>query len=406
MDDNMFNRENNREEIENEMRRIQEAINRDCQNADRREIEANMRRMEELENEIRRIVEQDDRRQEAARRQEANRQRCDNGINVDNNDLPCFDFRNVDRIWRRRDEPRIQILPIDKFEGDVSELADWLVTYETDARACDWHEEDILRKFPLHLKGFARTAYQQLRPEECDTWPHLIENFRRKLSLTDDIQSDTQRFCSRIQKPGEKVIEFAFTLRTLANRAFAGANNCLREQLLFNQFITGLRSEFRTHPIMVEVRVFDEAVQKARMLEERGLTRTIAKISKHDVQDVDDYKKSLLKINNIKLDKYSEPNNGNNSLLLLEKECNDLILAHQLQQEQRINNILRRELSKRGDDCGANDDYESGSRRNSYNEYGRGSTRDGYNEQTRDSRRSSTDELNGFMRRRDNSNDS
>ena len=64
MDDNMFLHPNNREEIEDEIRRIQEAINRDWQNADRYEMEANMRRMEELENEISRIMEQDDQQPE------------------------------------------------------------------------------------------------------------------------------------------------------------------------------------------------------------------------------------------------------------------------------------------------------------------------------------------------------
>ena len=169
-----------------------------------------------------------------------------------------------------------KVLPIEKFSGDPEEFADWVATYRMDAAACDWDEIDMIKRFPLHLTGFARTAYQQLSDDETITWTDLIENFRKKLSLSDNAQSSTQKFCARVQKPGERVIEFAFALRTLAQRAFSGESGLLNEdlveQLLFNQFITGLRHEIKTHAVMLNVYTFDEAVDKARILEERGLT--------------------------------------------------------------------------------------------------------------------------------------
>ena len=183
--------------------------------------------------------------------------------------------RNISNIWRM-ERTDSKVLPIEKFSGDPEEFADWVATYRMDAAACDWDEIDMIKRFPLHLTGFARTAYQQLSDDETITWTDLIENFRKKLSLSDNAQSSTQKFCARVQKPGERVIEFAFALRTLAQRAFSGdsglLNEDLVEQLLFNQFITGLRHEIKTHAVMLNVYTFNEAVDKARILEERGLT--------------------------------------------------------------------------------------------------------------------------------------
>ena len=99
----------------------------------------------------------------------------DNNRNRDRNcnfEIPY----NVERIWRRRDEPRIPILPIEKFDGDATDLADWLLTYETDARACD-----------CILKALLGQLINSWFPQKRDTWPNLIRNFRRKISLTDDI---------------------------------------------------------------------------------------------------------------------------------------------------------------------------------------------------------------------------
>ena len=163
------------------------------------------------------------------------------------------------------------ILPIEKFDGNPENLADWLLTYDMDATALDWNEEDMRKRFSLHLTGFARKAYAQLDEDERDTWEHLVDNFRKTLSLRDNVQTNTKNFCTRVQRPDERVAEFAFTLKTLAARAFPNAEEEVIEQLLYNQFITGLRQEIRSHAILVEITKFDEAVQKARIIEENNL---------------------------------------------------------------------------------------------------------------------------------------
>ena len=165
-----------------------------------------------------------------------------------------------------------QIIPMDKFDGDPDSLSDWLAMYDTSAKALEWTTIMMTKRFPLHLSGFASKAYLQLTDTERATWDTLVRAFRKKLSIKDNIQTNMKEFCSRVQKPNEKVIEYGFALKTAAERAIQGdGTSDMRKQLLFTQFITGLRPEIKSHALLLEVDNFDDALKKARLIEENGL---------------------------------------------------------------------------------------------------------------------------------------
>ena len=191
------------------------------------------------------------------------------------------------------------IMPIEKYDGKPEDLSDWLSAYHMNAHALEWTEAQMAKRFPLHIKGFAIKAYAQLADGEKDTWEHLVRSFRNKLSLKDAVQTNTNDFFNRVQKPEERVVEYAISLKTMVERAFPTGTTTTepqlaitRNQLLFNRFITGLRLDIRNHALFLEVQNFDEALRKARVIEENiGAIKTIRAITKYDLEDQDNTRK-------------------------------------------------------------------------------------------------------------------
>ena len=89
------------------------------------------------------------------------------------------------------------------------------------------------------------------------------------------MQGNIRAFMARVQKTTEGVAEFAFSLLTLAKRAFPKTDEATKNSMLLNQLLNGLKSDVRLHPYMLGVATFDEALRRARLIEEDSMGKRL-----------------------------------------------------------------------------------------------------------------------------------
>ena len=105
---------------------------------------------------------------------------------------------------------------MDKFNGKVDQMSYWLTTNDTIAAALEREMVEMVKRFPLHLTGFARKTYELLTDEQKrGDWNDLVATFKTKLTIRDSVQEDMRAFMTRVQRPKEGVTEFACNLLKL-----------------------------------------------------------------------------------------------------------------------------------------------------------------------------------------------
>lgn len=162
------------------------------------------------------------------------------------------------------------VFPITKFEGDPLQLIEFLEEYNLFAASYGWSDALKCSRFPLHVKGTARQIVLNLTKEEREDWVKLGVALTKAILTTTPARTHRANFRVRVQKPHETVTKFAYDLKNLAMAALTNMDANARNELLFEQFMNGLRRELRTQVALADVQTFEAALQKAQLIESLG----------------------------------------------------------------------------------------------------------------------------------------
>ena len=161
----------------------------------------------------------------------------------------------------------VVVFPITKYEGDPETLVEFLEEYNLFADSYGWKEPQKCSRLPLHVKGTARQIVLSLPKEDREDWKRLGAALTKAILTVTPARTHRAKFRVRIQRPNETVTQFAYDLKNLAIAALATINAESREELLFEQFMHGLHKDIRTQVTIADVQTFEEALQKAQLIE-------------------------------------------------------------------------------------------------------------------------------------------
>jgi len=162
----------------------------------------------------------------------------------------------------------IRILPVSKYSGDALTLSEWLANYYRYSKCYGWTDDQMVERLPLHLEGIALNICTRMTNDEKDTWEHLNENMKRKLMIGNPEQVQLRAFRSRMRKSGETAIDYAYAIRSLADRALVGVPDHQQNILILDQFLSGLNSQLRKQILITEPTTIDEALTKVMLFEQ------------------------------------------------------------------------------------------------------------------------------------------
>ena len=165
---------------------------------------------------------------------------------------------NGRRVGRKQHEP-------DKFDGERTEWSDYIQHFETVAEWNGWSYEEKGMQLAMSLQGQAQRVlgdvahYGGTEDYEC-----LLHELSRRFNPVERETTYRIEFRNRVRKASESVMEFGYTLRRLAVRAFPNIPHDCQEQWVLDQFVLGLdRPELKKHVQFGHPRTLNEAISLA-----------------------------------------------------------------------------------------------------------------------------------------------
>ena len=162
--------------------------------------------------------------------------------------------------------PKQIMLPC-KFTGDTNKLAEFLTDYAMYADAYRWSEAIRILRLPLHMEGVARRVVLEV-PIADKTWIGIGRILNEKLLVDTPAKIHRQLFIDRMQKTHESVQQFAYDLKVLVVRAYPeNFTQAQRDEFLLEQFLRGIKKEYRHHIMISGADTFEIALKKAHTME-------------------------------------------------------------------------------------------------------------------------------------------
>ena len=165
-------------------------------------------------------------------------------------------------VGRKQREP-------DKFDGERTEWSDYIQHFETVAEWNGWSYEEKGMQLAMSLQGQAQRVlgdvahYGGTEDYEC-----LLHELSRRFNPVERETTYRIEFRNRVRKANESVMEFGYTLRRLAVRAFPNIPHDCQEQWVLDQFVLGLdRPELKKHVQFGHPRTLNEAISLAMKYE-------------------------------------------------------------------------------------------------------------------------------------------
>ena len=165
---------------------------------------------------------------------------------------------NGRRVGRKQREP-------DKFDGERTEWSDYIQHFETVAEWNGLSYEEKGMQLAMSLQGQAKRVlrdvahYGGTKDYEC-----LLHELSRRFNPVERETTYRIEFRNRVRKANESVMEFGYTLRRLAVRAFPNIPHDCQEQWVLDQFVLGLeRPELKKHVQFGHPRTLNEAISLA-----------------------------------------------------------------------------------------------------------------------------------------------
>lgn len=157
---------------------------------------------------------------------------------------------------------RRQLKP-DTYDGE-SDWLDYMRHFEKVSIWNGWNDEEKAMQLAMSMTGIARCTLADLPVGITENFCLLNEALRQRFNPEGREVAYKLEFRQRNRKPDESFMDFGYALRRLAIRAFPGIPTDAREELVLDQFITGLDGiEMRKHVQFSHPKRLDEAITLA-----------------------------------------------------------------------------------------------------------------------------------------------
>ena len=169
-------------------------------------------------------------------------------------------------------QPRLA--KVDTFKGENGErLDDFIYQVEKFATFHVWDQIQTCRQARTHLRGVA-LAYIHSAPLPPHTWEELKDLLTRRFQPRDLTSAYKAQFRARRRQRNEDIHTYVEVLQKLAEMAWPFLDPLAREEMVADQFLTGLDNhELCVQVITSDVRRIEALMRIARSLEVVGAKR-------------------------------------------------------------------------------------------------------------------------------------
>ena len=149
---------------------------------------------------------------------------------------------------------------------------EWIEQFEMIASVCGWSAQAKLVNLVTRLQGQAYAYFHSCSTQNKTSYALLVAELHKRFTPVHLQVVQSSLFHDRKQKSGELVDEYAQDLRVLFYKAYPYAQQGtqeaekLRQMVLTNQFVTGLREDIKIKVVGVEGS-FDQMLTRARFEE-------------------------------------------------------------------------------------------------------------------------------------------
>ncbi len=157
---------------------------------------------------------------------------------------------------------------LDTFKGENGErLDDFVYQVEEFASFHAWDQIETCRQARTHLRGVA-LAYVRRAPLPPRKWEELKDLLTRRFQPRDLTSAYKAQFRARRRQRNEDIHTYVDTLQKLAEMAWPYLDPLAREEMVADQFLTGLDNhELRVQAATSDVRRIEDLMRIARSLE-------------------------------------------------------------------------------------------------------------------------------------------
>ena len=151
--------------------------------------------------------------------------------------------------------------------AEPEEFGEWFDRFRLIAAVNDWDEARQIRIFPTLLTRSAFRLYGELTEEEKATMMGIKANMTRK--LLPKHKARVWKLQLRVLKraQGETVDDFILRLKRLADKAYQGENEVMKQEAVKEQFILGQGKELEFQLLKMDDGTIEELAETAKKIE-------------------------------------------------------------------------------------------------------------------------------------------
>jgi hypothetical protein len=152
----------------------------------------------------------------------------------------------------------------DKFDGENVEWPDYLRHFEQVAVWNRWSESEKTLQLTMSLRGVAQKILSELSPEQLSDYAMLIFSLSQGFCPSEREAAYRCEFRVRKRVRGESVSDYGYALNRIANRAFPNIPMSSRDNLVVDQYISGLGDlELKKYVQFAHPSTLDKAISLA-----------------------------------------------------------------------------------------------------------------------------------------------
>lgn len=167
-------------------------------------------------------------------------------------------FSRAHIINRREKEP-------EKFDGKSVDWKDYIVQFEQVATWNNWTDFEKAQQLSMSLRGTAQKILGDLKLSVVHNYALLKSVLAQRFNPKERVTASRCEFSARKRKSGENLSDFGYALRRHVRLAYPDSEyNSVLEQLVINQFITGLcHTDMEKHVQFSHPETLEEAIASA-----------------------------------------------------------------------------------------------------------------------------------------------
>ena len=151
--------------------------------------------------------------------------------------------------------------------AEPEEFVEWFERFRLIAGVNEWDEARQIRIFPTLLTRAAFRLYGELNEEERNSMENIKTNMTKK--LLPKHKARVWKLQLRVLKraQGESVDDFILRLKRLADKAYQGENEIMKQEAVKEQFILGQGKELEFQLLKMDEGTIEELAETAKKIE-------------------------------------------------------------------------------------------------------------------------------------------